>query len=517
MQEMWKTFFSSGSFIPHGHCYLWHTPLVWLHVASDSIIALAYFSIPITLVYFISKREDLPFNWIFALFGAFIVACGITHLLELWTLWHPTYWLSGTMKAITALFSFATAILLLDLIPQALALPSPAQLESANQLLEAEIVERQLAEAALQKAKEELEIRVEERTAELKSQTQHLEFANRLLGSEIVERQLAEAALQKAKEELEIRVEERTAELKCQAQQLNQALCELQQAQSKLIHSEKMSSLGQLVAGVAHEINNPINFIYGNLTHTREYADSLLEVVNIYQEQYPNPLPTVQEKIESVDLGFIISDLPKILISMKNGAERIFGIVKSLRIFSRHDEAEMKLADIHEGIESTLMILQSRLNAKPGLWSIQVLKEYANLPKIECYPGQLNQVFMNIMANAIDALEDDGHNKSIEANEANPRLIKISTKLLDSEMVEIRITNNGPEITESVIEQLFNPFFTTKPVGKGTGLGLSIGYQIITVRHKGELQCISAPGKGAEFIIKIPTSLQSTFKKPQTT
>ncbi len=508
MQEMWKTFFSSGSFIPHGHCYLWHTPLVWLHVASDSIIALAYFSIPITLVYFISKRQDLPFNWIFAMFGAFIVACGITHIFEVWTLWHPTYWLSGTMKAITALISFATAILLVDLMPQALALPSPAQLESANRLLEAEIVERQLAEVAIQKAKEELEIRVEERTAELKSQTQHLEFANRLLAAEIVERQLAEAALQKAKEELEIRVEERTAELKSQTQQLEQALSELKQAQSNLIHSEKMSSLGQLVAGVAHEINNPINFIYGNITHTREYANSLVELVNLYQEQYPNPLPIVQEKIKSVDLYFIISDLPKILTSMKNGAERIFGIVKSLRIFSRHDEAEMKLADIHEGIDSTLMILQSRLNAKPGLWSIQVIKEYGNLPKIECYPGQLNQVFMNIIANAIDALEDDSHSESIAANEAHPRIIKISTKLLDSEVVEIRISNNGPEITESVMKHLFNPFFTTKPVGKGTGLGLSIGYQIITVRHQGELQCISAPGQGAEFIIKIPISLQ---------
>jgi two-component system NtrC family sensor kinase len=508
MQEMWKTFFSSGSFIPHGHCYLWQTQLVWLHVASDSIIALAYFSIPITLVYFISKRQDLPFDWIFALFGAFIVACGITHIFEVWTLWHPTYWLSGIMKAITALISLATAILLVDLMPQALALPSPAQLASANRLLEAEIVERQLAEFAIQKAKEELEIRVEERTAELQSQTQHLELANRLLEAEIVERQLAEAALQKAKQELEMRVKERTAELMSQTQQLEQALSELKQAQSNLIHSEKMSSLGQLVAGVAHEINNPINFIYGNITHTRQYANSLLEVVNLYQEQYPNPLPIIQEKINYVDLDFIISDLPKILTSMKNGAERIFGIVKSLRIFSRHDEAEMKLADIHEGIESTLMILQSRLNAKPGLWNIQVIKEYGNLPKIECYPGQLNQVFMNIIANAIDAFEEDSHSESIAANEANPRIIKISTKLLDSEVVQIRISNNGPEITEPVMKQLFNPFFTTKPVGKGTGLGLSIGYQIITVRHQGELQCISAPGQGAEFIIKIPISLQ---------
>ncbi|MEG3996809.1 ATP-binding protein [Microcoleus sp. SVA1B1] len=462
MQEMWKTFFSSGPFIPHGHCYLWHTPLVWLHLTSDSIIALAYFSIPITLAYFISKREDLPFDWIFAMFGGFIVACGITHIFEVWTLWHPTYWLSGTMKAITAIISFATAILLVGLIPQALELPSPAQLEFANRLLESEIVERHLAEAALQKAKEELEIRVEERTAELKSQTQQIE----------------------------------------------QALSELKHAQSNLIQSEKMSSLGQLVAGVAHEINNPINFIYANVTHAREYADSLLELVNIYQDQYPNPLPVVKEKLKSVDLDFIIYDLQKILISMKNCAERILGIVKSLRSFSRHDEAEMKLADIHEGIDSTLMILQSRLNANPGFASIQVIKEYGNLPQIECYPGQLNQVFMNILANAIDALEEDNHSQSIATNEANPRPIKIYTQILESQVVEIRISNNGSEITESVRNQLFNPFFTTKPVGKGIGLGLSISYQIITVRHQGELQCISAPGKGAEFIIKIPMRLK---------
>ncbi|MEG3849604.1 ATP-binding protein [Microcoleus sp. herbarium19] len=458
MQEMWKTFISSGSFIPHGHCYLWQTPLVWLHVASDSIIAIAYFSIPITLIYFISKREDLPFDWIFAMFGAFIVACGITHLFEIWTLWHPTYWLSGTMKAITATISFATAILLVDLIPQALALPSPAQLKLANSLLESEIVERQSAEAALKKAKEELEIRVDERTAQLKQQTLQLE----------------------------------------------QTLLELQQTQSKLIQSEKMSSLGQVVAGVAHEINNPVNFIYGNLTPASEYANSLLELADIYEEQYPNPLPIVKEKLQSIDLDFIKQDLPKILSSMKTGADRIRDIVKSLRIFSRHDEAEMKLADIHEGIDSTLMMLQNRLNPKADYPSIEIIKNYGNLLKVECYPGQLNQVFINIFNNAIDAFEEDCEYQQLAAPKTNPRILIISTKVLDAEWVEIRIFNNGPGITEAVAEQIFNPFFTTKPVGKGTGLGLSICYQIITERHKGDLQCISAPGQGIEFIIKIP-------------
>ena len=462
MQEMWKSFFSSGSFIPHGHCYLWQTKLVWLHVASDSIIALAYFSIPITLIYFISKREDLPFDWIFAMFGAFIVACGITHIFEVWTLWHPTYWLSGTMKAITAIISFATAILLVNLIPQALALPSPAQLEIANSLLEAEIVERQSAEAALKKAKDELEIRVEERTAELKRQTQ----------------------------------------------QLAQTLSELQQTQSRLIQSEKMSSLGQLVAGVAHEINNPVNFIYGNIAPTRDYLNSLLELADSYQENYPDPLPKVKEKLKDIDLDFIKKDLPKILVSIKTGADRIRDIVKSLRLFSRLDQAEMKLADMHEGIDSTLMILQNRLKSKPDSSGIQVIKEYGDLPKIECYPGQLNQVFMNIIANAIDAFEEEPETPSIAASQANFNIIKISTKMLDSAWVEIRIANNGPGITESVIKQLFDPFFTTKEVGKGTGLGLSISYQIIRERHQGELLCISTPAKGTEFIIKIPISIK---------
>ncbi|MCU0541285.1 MAG: HAMP domain-containing histidine kinase [Oscillatoriaceae cyanobacterium Prado104] len=462
MLEIWQSFFGGRGYIPHGHCYLWQTPLVWLHVTSDSLIAIAYFSIPITLVYFIRKREDLPFDWIFAMFGAFIVACGITHIFEVWTLWYPTYWISGAMKAFTALVSLSTAVLLVNLIPQALALPSPAQLALANSQLEAEIFERKQVEKALQKAKEELEIRVEERTAQLKQQTLQLE----------------------------------------------QTLLELQQTQAKLIQSEKMSSLGQVVAGVAHEINNPINFIYGNLAPASEYFNNLWDAIDIYEQHYPNPIPIVKEKLQSLDLDFIQEDLPKIFYSMKAGADRIRDIVKSLRNFARLDEAEMKVADIHEGIDSTLMMLQNRLHPIADRPRIEIIKKYGDLVKVGCYPGQLNQVFLNILNNAIDAFEEDSESSLLGGGEVPASFIKISTKVLDGKWVEIVIFNNGPGMTEAVVEHIFDPFFTTKPVGKGTGLGLSIAYQIITEKHQGELQCISAMGRGTEFIIRIPISVE---------
>ncbi|WP_228057307.1 sensor histidine kinase [Tychonema sp. LEGE 07203] len=284
-------------------------------------------------------------------------------------------------------------------------------------------------------------------------------------------------------------------------------MLELQQTQAKLIQSEKMSSLGQVVAGVAHEINNPVNFIYGNLTPAGEYANNLLELANIYEQHYPNPLPIVKQKLQSLDLDLIGEDLPKILTSMKTGTDRIRDIVKSLRTFSRLDEAEMKLADIHEGIDSTLMMLQNRLNPKPGFPGIEVIKNYGNLLKVECYPRQSNQVFINIFNNAIDAFEEDERNPQTFSKN-HLKLIRISTRIVDKKWVEIGIFDNGSGISEDVVEQIFNPFFTTKPVGKGTGLGLSICYQIITERHKGELECISAPGQGTEFIIKIPIGVK---------
>lgn len=296
-----------------------------------------------------------------------------------------------------------------------------------------------------------------------------------------------------------------------QAQQLEQALQELQQAQAQMVQSEKMSSLGQLVAGVAHEINNPVNFIYGNLTYANEYIQDLLKLLDLYQEQYPTPITKIQTLTEAIDLPFVLTDLPRLLTSMKVGADRIQQIVASLRTFSRMDEAEFKAVDIHEGIDSTLMILQSRLKAQQlrlqrqdyARPAIDIVKAYGELPLIECYAGQLNQVFMNILSNAIDALDERDSQRDADTMAQKPSTIHIRTQILNGDRLVIAIADNGPGIPEAARQKLFDPFFTTKPVGKGTGMGLSISYQIVTERHGGLLQCHSS-AEGTEFVIEIP-------------
>lgn len=298
-------------------------------------------------------------------------------------------------------------------------------------------------------------------------------------------------------------------QLKQQAQELAAALLQLQRTQSQLIQSEKMSSLGQMVAGVAHEINNPVNFIHGNLLHAQEYTQDLLRIVQLYQQHYPNPPAEIEEELDEIELDFLIEDLTKLLKSMKVGTERIREIVKSLRLFSRLDEAEIKEVDIQDGIDSTLMILHNRLKAKAQHPEIQIIKEYSQLPLVECNPGQLNQVFMNILSNAIDALDEYNKHRTFDQINRHPSTITISTSLLQNNWVRISIADNGGGMTEAVLSKLFDPFFTTKPVGKGTGLGLSISYQIVVDKHGGKLMCHSAPGEGAAFTIEIPIRQQS--------
>ncbi len=332
--------------------------------------------------------------------------------------------------------------------------------------------------------------------------------------SEVELMQAVTAQIAIAIDHAELYTQTRTAAKLAQAQtlQLEETLHQLQHTQSQLIQSEKMSSLGQLVAGVAHEINNPVNFIYGNLTYADEYTQNLLKLLQLYQQEYPQPTAAILDEIEAVELDYIVEDLPRMISSMKVGADRIRDIVLSLRTFSRLDEAEMKKVDIHEGIESTLMILQNRLKSKSDRPAINVIKEYGDLPEVECYPGQLNQVFMNLLSNAIDALEMQINHTDIttknQLNTVQNLEIKIRTELTDSNCVTIRITDCGPGINEDVKKRLFDPFFTTKPVGKGTGLGLAISLSIIAEKHGGKLLCNSVLGEGSEFAIEIPLQQQ---------
>ncbi len=295
--------------------------------------------------------------------------------------------------------------------------------------------------------------------------------------------------------EISLGISRKQAALKVQQQkeELKQALEKLKSTQAQLIQTEKMSGLGQMVAGVAHEINNPVNFIHANLTPANEYTQDLMGLLELYQQNYPHPPEEITEEIAAIDLDFLREDLPKLLHSMEEGTRRIQDIVLSLRNFSRLDEAELKSVDIHEGIDSTLMILHHRLKAKADCPQIQVIKQYDQLPYIKCYPSQLNQVFMNILVNAIDVLETI----------TNP-CIHISTQLINHNTIAIHITDNGPGIEGENMAKIFDPFFTTKDVGKGTGLGLSISYQIVVDKHGGNLLCESVKGEGTEFIIQLP-------------
>ncbi len=450
----------------------------WLKI----LILISYYAIPTMLVYALYKGRDIPFQSMFLVFGAFFIICGTTYVVQVWYEWFPNYFVSDFMKAITAFIAGSSVLMLLALIPFALALPSPAKLEAANLALENEIGERRKAEAALGELAEALEKRVWERTAKLSK-------ANASLSQEILERKKAQKALQQSE-----------AQLREKAQELELALQKLHSTQAQLVHTEKLSALGELTAGIAHEINNPVNFINGNLTYASNYVEDLLGLIDLYAKHYPNPDGEIKAQIKAIELDFLIEDLRKLLDSMQLGTDRIRSIVSSMRNFSRLDQSEMSPACIHEGIDSTLLILQHRMKANGKLPAIELIKEYGDIPLVECYIGQINQVFMNIISNAIDALRtQDSKNEII----ANPTLW-IRTEVTKYDRVVIRIIDNGSGMEAEVKTKIFDHFFTTKPVGKGTGLGLSISHQIVVEKHRGELQCISNPGEGTEFIISLP-------------
>ena len=319
--------------------------------------------------------------------------------------------------------------------------------------------------------------------------------------AELLARVQTHLTLHRLTEQLEEQVNHRTAELQC-------ALEEVHESKLQLIQQEKMSALGNLVAGVAHEVNNPVGFLNGSISNAKEYLQDFLDYLELYQQQYPPVSPALQEKAEEIDLDFLLDDFPKMLASMQYACDRISKISTNLRTFARSDNHQKISANINDGIDSTLLILKYRFKKNNYRSAIQIVKHYGTLPLIDCFPNQLNQVFMNILANAIDVFDEAAQQMHQESKAVMAPTITIQTEYLpEQNSIQIQIHDNGPGMSEDIQSKIFEHLFTTKQVGKGTGLGLAIAHQIITEKHGGAIACDSELGKGTTFIIALPVNV----------
>lgn len=486
--ELLNNYFASVTFMPHGHCYLWKPTLVWLHITSDSLTAMSYYSIPATLAYLVKKRKDLPFNWVFILFGSFIILCGSTHVMEIWTLWYPSYWQSGLLKAITALISLVTALNLIYLFPKVLALPSQAQLE-------AEIVERKRAESEVRTLNAELEERVQARTQELL--TTNLE-----LKTEITQRHHAEAALQKAKDELGIRVEERTAELSQMVKDLQNQIIERQRVeenlramQKQMILQEKLVSLGNLTAGIAHEIRNPLNFVTNFAQISEELTEELVEEI---QNQKSQLAPESTEYI-----GEILNYLKQNVIKINEHGQRAARTVSNMLLHAHGGKPERSEININTLLAEAINLAYHGMRGNDTNFNITIKTDYDNsIESVAVVIHDLNRALINIINNACYSVKE----KKKEIGENFSPLLYIQTKNL-GDSIQILIEDNGKGMTQEVLDKVPTPFFTTKPAGEGTGLGLSLTHDIIVQQHGGQLKVKTLVGQYAKFIIILPKKL----------
>ncbi len=532
-----RTAFSANFFL-HGKYFLSKPGLMGLHFISGTLIILSYYFAAFAIFYFTQNKKNLPSQTSNLIAGTSLVfaSCGTQHLVEILAIWHPVYWLLGLVKALHATASISIfPCLFLPALPKYINSFDSAKLLRINH-------DSSRSKLSLLNTLTSLFIHQDKETKDPQEWLAYSEKKYRFLNSidipwvktQVEVKELVNANYNTTKypperqnahnltSELEKRVEEKTAELARTNERLRKSeseliqktreleitLYDLQRTQTKLVQTEKMSSLGQLVAGVAHEINNPVNFICGNLVPAQDYTTDLLQLIKLYQKHYPEPQREVQDFADQIELSFVIQDLPKVLDSMYVGAERIREIVLSLRNFSRREQKVMKKFDIQKGIDNTLMILCNRLKPQGDFPGVKIIKHYEkeNL-FVECYPGQINQVLMNLLANAIDALEELSslNHKFPLHNEGEnwQPTITVGTSYND-EWGIITISDNGAGIKEELRTKLFDPFFTTKQIGKGTGLGLAISYRIIAETHRGKLYCNSHLGKGTEFVIKIP-------------